>query len=384
MPRRVPVPAKGIRDHRSVRVRRDPHPARPRQGERRPARHQADRPGRRPHPRDARPLPRTWTRPRSTTSCSASSARSATRAPTSPGSPALAAGLPDTVAGVQDEPLLRLGPGGRQPGRAEGPLRLGGPGPRRRRRVDVPGADGLRRRRLGDGPETNLRHRLRAAGHRRRPDRHPRGLHPRRRRRVRGRSPRTRAAKAWKDGHFDRSVVPVTDRNGLVVLDHDEHLRPGTTAESLARPASRRFAGIGDMGGFDAVALQKYHWVERIDHVHHAGNSSGIVDGAALVADRHRGGRRALRPHPARPDRRRRRLRLRARPSCSPAPRPATRKALAKAGLTIDDIDLVEINEAFAAVVLRFVRDMGLSTWTRSTSTAAPSRSATRSAPPAR
>src|SRR3954470_16778471 len=91
----------------------------------------------------------------------------------------------------------------------------------------------------------------------------------------------TRAAKSQADGAFDHSIVPVVDRNGLVVLDHDEHVRE-TTVESLAslKPS---FAGIGDMGGFDAVALQKYHWVERIDHVHHAGNSSGIVDGAALV-----------------------------------------------------------------------------------------------------
>ena len=88
---------------------------------------------------------------------------------------------------------------------------------------------------------------------------------------------------AWKEGRFARSVVPVLDRNGLTVLDHDEHLRPGTTADSLAalKPS---FAGIGERGGFDAVVLQKYHWVEKIDHVHHAGNSSGIVDGAALVA----------------------------------------------------------------------------------------------------
>ena len=91
-----------------------------------------------------------------------------------------------------------------------------------------------------------------------------------------------RAAKAWSNGYFERSVVPVTDRNGTVVLDTDELVRPGTTVESLAGLPSA-FAGIGDMGGFDAVALQKYHWVERIDHVHTAGNSSGIVDGAALV-----------------------------------------------------------------------------------------------------
>ncbi|MFE2112552.1 acetyl-CoA C-acetyltransferase [Streptomyces microflavus] len=167
-----------------------------------------------------------------------------------------------------------------------------------------------------------------------------------------------RAAAAWKDGRFARSVVPVKDRNGLVVLDHDEHLRPGTTADSLAglKPS---FAAIGDMGGFDAVALQKYHWVEKIDHVHHAGNSSGIVDGAALVAigSKEVGERYGLTP--------RARIVSAAVSGSEPTimltgPAPATRKALAKAGLTIDDIDLVEINEAFAGVVLRFVKDMGL------------------------
>ncbi|MEU8664207.1 acetyl-CoA C-acyltransferase, partial [Actinoplanes philippinensis] len=91
-----------------------------------------------------------------------------------------------------------------------------------------------------------------------------------------------KAAKAWSNGWFDRSVVPVRDRNGLLVLDRDEHIRADSTVESLGRlPAS--FATIGDQGGFDAVALQKYHWVEKIHHVHSAGNSSGIVDGAALV-----------------------------------------------------------------------------------------------------
>ncbi|MEU0621538.1 acetyl-CoA C-acetyltransferase [Streptomyces rubiginosohelvolus] len=168
-----------------------------------------------------------------------------------------------------------------------------------------------------------------------------------------------RAAAAWKDGRFARSVVPVKDRNGLLVLDHDEHMRPGTTADSLAglKPS---FAAIGDMGGFDAVALQKYHWVEKIDHVHHAGNSSGIVDGAALVAigSKEVGERYGLTP--------RARIVSAAVSGSEPTimltgPAPATRKALAKAGLTIDDIDLVEINEAFAGVVLRFVKDMGLS-----------------------
>ncbi|MCO8303497.1 acetyl-CoA C-acetyltransferase [Streptomyces sp. RKCA744] len=168
-----------------------------------------------------------------------------------------------------------------------------------------------------------------------------------------------RAARAWKEGRFDRSVVPVRDRVGLTVLDRDEHIRPGTTPETLAglKPS---FAAIGEAGGFDAVALQKYHWLEAIDHVHHAGNSSGIVDGAALVAigNREVGERFGLTP--------RARIVSAAVSGADPTimltgPAPATRKALAKAGLTIDDIDLVEINEAFAAVVLRFVDDMGLS-----------------------
>ncbi|WP_409234420.1 acetyl-CoA C-acetyltransferase [Streptomyces sp. PA5.6] len=168
-----------------------------------------------------------------------------------------------------------------------------------------------------------------------------------------------RAAAAWKDGRFARSVVPVKDRNGLVVLDHDEHMRPGTTADSLGK-LKPSFKDIGDLGGFDAVALQKYHWIEQIDHVHHAGNSSGIVDGASLVAvgTKEVGERYGLTP--------RARIVSAAVSGSDPlimltGPAPATRKALAKAGLTIDDIDLVEINEAFAAVVLRFVKDMGLS-----------------------
>ncbi|MFF1796616.1 acetyl-CoA C-acetyltransferase [Kitasatospora sp. NPDC058263] len=166
-----------------------------------------------------------------------------------------------------------------------------------------------------------------------------------------------RAAKAQADGLFDRSVVPVRDRNGLVVLDRDEFIRPGTTVETLAglKPS---FAGIGEAGGFDAVALQKYHWVEAIDHVHHAGNSSGIVDGAALVAigTKEVGERHGLTP--------RARIVSAAVSGSEPTimltgPAPATRKALAKAGLTAADIDLVEINEAFAAVALRFVRELG-------------------------
>ena len=166
-----------------------------------------------------------------------------------------------------------------------------------------------------------------------------------------------RAAAAIKEGRFAKSVVPVTDRNGLVVLDHEEFVRPGTTADTLAK-LKPSFADIGDLGGFDAVALQKYHWVEKIDHVHHAGNSSGIVDGASLVAigSREAGERNGLRP--------RARIVSAAVSGSEPlimltGPAPATRKALAKAGLTIDDIDLIEMNEAFAGVVLRFVKDMG-------------------------
>ncbi|WP_062650175.1 acetyl-CoA C-acetyltransferase [Streptomyces maremycinicus] len=168
-----------------------------------------------------------------------------------------------------------------------------------------------------------------------------------------------RAAAAWKDGRFDRSVVPVRDRTGRPVLDRDEHMRPGTTPESLAG-LEPSFARTGELGGFDAVALQKYHWVERIDHVHHAGNSSGIVDGAALVAigSGAAGERHGLAP--------RARIVSAAVSGADPTimltgPAPASRKALAKAGLTVRDIDLVEINEAFAAVVLRYVKEMGLS-----------------------
>jgi acetyl-CoA C-acetyltransferase len=167
-----------------------------------------------------------------------------------------------------------------------------------------------------------------------------------------------RAAKAQANGYFDRSLVPVRDQNGLTILDRDEFIRPGTTVESLAglQPA---FATIGELGGFDAVALEKYHWVERIDHVHHAGNSSGIVDGAAIVVvgNERVGSEFGLTP--------RARIISTAVTGSEPTimltgPAPATRKALAKAGLTTDDIDLFEMNEAFAAVVMRFMRDLDL------------------------
>jgi acetyl-CoA C-acetyltransferase len=167
-----------------------------------------------------------------------------------------------------------------------------------------------------------------------------------------------RAAAAWSGGRFAKSVVPVRDRNGVVLLDQDEHMRPDTTLESLAK-LKPSFAGIGEMGGFDAVALQKYHSVERIDHVHHAGNSSGMVDGAALVlvGDERAGAEFGLTP----------RARVVATAISGAdatimltGPTPATRKVLATAGLTPDDIDVWELNEAFAAVVLKWVKDFDL------------------------
>ena len=168
-----------------------------------------------------------------------------------------------------------------------------------------------------------------------------------------------RAAKAWAGGHFTRSVVPVLDRNGVTVLDRDELMRPETTMEGLAALPSA-FAGIGELAGFDAVALQKYHWVEAIDHVHTAGNSSGIVDGAAilLVGSEQAGTDLGLTP--------RGRVVATATSGADPTimltgPTPATRKVLDNAGLGIGDIDLFEINEAFAAVPMKFMKDFGLS-----------------------
>jgi acetyl-CoA C-acetyltransferase len=168
----------------------------------------------------------------------------------------------------------------------------------------------------------------------------------------------SRAAKAAANGYFARSLVPVVDRNGLAILDHDEFIRPDTTVESLAalKPS---FATTGEAGGFDAVALERYHWVEKIDHVHHAGNSCGIVDGAALVAvgSARIGAEYGLAP--------RARIVSTAVSGSDPlimltGPAPAARKALAKAGLSVSTIDLFEMNEAFAAVVLRFMRDLDL------------------------
>ena len=167
-----------------------------------------------------------------------------------------------------------------------------------------------------------------------------------------------KAAAAWSGGYFAKSVVPVRDQNGLLILDHDEHMRPDSTLENLGKlkPA---FEGIAALGGFDDVALQKYHWVENINHVHTGGNSSGIVDGAALVlvGSESAGISQGLTP--------RARIVATATSGSEPTimltgPTPATRKVLDRAGLTVDDIDLFELNEAFASVVLKFQKDLNI------------------------
>ncbi|GAB3133254.1 acetyl-CoA C-acetyltransferase [Amycolatopsis sp. NPDC004378] len=167
-----------------------------------------------------------------------------------------------------------------------------------------------------------------------------------------------RAEAAWSGGYFAKSVVPVKDINGVTVLDHDEHRRPGSTIEGLGKlkPA---FAGIGELGGFDAVALQKYHSVEKINHVHTGGNSSGIVDGAALVlvGSEQIGKTFGLTP--------RARIVATASIGSEPTimltgPTPATEKVLKTAGLKPEDIDLWELNEAFASVVLKWIKDLHL------------------------
>jgi acetyl-CoA C-acetyltransferase len=162
-----------------------------------------------------------------------------------------------------------------------------------------------------------------------------------------------RAALAWTEGRFDRSIIPVRDRNGLMILDRDEYMRPATDMQTLGalKPA---FAEMGEiMPGFDKVALMKYPHLERIRHIHHAGNSSGIVDGAAavLVGDAEFGQRLGLRP--------RARIRATAKVGTDPTimltgPVPVTQRILAAAGISARDIDIFEVNEAFAAVVLLF------------------------------
>jgi acetyl-CoA C-acetyltransferase len=166
-----------------------------------------------------------------------------------------------------------------------------------------------------------------------------------------------RAAAAQAEGRFARSLVPVRDVAGLMLLDRDETIRPGASLEALAQ-LQPSFAAMGQMG-FDATALRKYTTVERIAHVHHAGNSSGIVDGAALmlVGSRAGGERAGLKP--------RARIRAAAVIGSEPTimltgPTPACRKALAKAGMAPGDIDLWEINEAFAVVPMKTARDLGV------------------------
>ncbi|MDH3840772.1 MAG: acetyl-CoA C-acetyltransferase [Chromatiales bacterium] len=167
-----------------------------------------------------------------------------------------------------------------------------------------------------------------------------------------------RAATAWEEGRFRKSVVPVKDVIGQVLLEHDEIVRPGTTAEDLGqlRPA---FQMPGEQAGFDAVAIQRYPDVERIDHRHTAGNSSGIVDGAAavLVGNQKIGEQFGMKP--------RARIRAFASVGSEPTimltgPTPATEKVLKRAGMTTSDIDLFELNEAFAAVVLRYMQQLEL------------------------
>ena len=163
-----------------------------------------------------------------------------------------------------------------------------------------------------------------------------------------------RAALAWEEGRFNRSIAPVMDVNGLVILDRDEHLRPGTDMQSLGalKPS---FTLVGEMGGFDAVAIQAHPELESVNHVHHAGNSSGIVDGAAavLVGSLAAGERIGAKP--------RAKIRAFANIGSEPAmmltgPIDVTKKLLARAKMTIADMDLIEVNEAFAAVVLRFLQ----------------------------
>jgi acetyl-CoA C-acetyltransferase len=167
-----------------------------------------------------------------------------------------------------------------------------------------------------------------------------------------------RATAAWDDGRFGRSVMAVKDVNGLTILAKDEHMRPSTTMQSLAS-LQPSFVQMGELGGFDAVAIQAHPEVEFVNHVHHAGNSSGIVDGAAavLVGNKEAGQKAGLKP--------RARVRAFANIGSDPAlmltgPIDVTKKVLKRAGMKLGDIDLFEVNEAFAAVVLRFLQAFDL------------------------
>jgi acetyl-CoA C-acetyltransferase len=167
-----------------------------------------------------------------------------------------------------------------------------------------------------------------------------------------------RAAKAWDDGRFKNSVVPVKDVNGLTLLAKDEHMRPTTTMQTLAQ-LNPSFVQMGEMGGFDAVAVQRYPEVEAVNHVHTPGNSSGIVDGAAavLIGNKEAGTAAGLKP--------RARIKAFANIGSEPSimltgPIPVTEKLLKKAGMTTKDIDLFELNEAFASVVLRYMQALDI------------------------
>jgi acetyl-CoA C-acetyltransferase len=166
-----------------------------------------------------------------------------------------------------------------------------------------------------------------------------------------------RAVQAWNNGYF-KSVVPVRDLNGFVILDRDEHMRAETTLESLAE-LQPSFKDMGEKGGFDAVAIQRYPQIASIDHVHHAGNSSGIVDGASAVLIGSEEGGRAQGLQP------RARIVSFGTIGTEPTimltgPAPATQAALKRAGMTVGDVDLFECNEAFASVVLRFIDVLGV------------------------
>jgi acetyl-CoA C-acetyltransferase len=167
-----------------------------------------------------------------------------------------------------------------------------------------------------------------------------------------------RAGNAWDEGRFARSVMPVKDVNGITILAKDEHMRPTTTMQSLAQ-LQPSFVQMGELAGFDAVAIQAHPEVEAVNHVHHSGNSSGIVDGAAavLVASKEAGDSAGLKP--------RAKIKAFANIGSEPAlmltgPVDVTRKVLKKARMTLADIDLIEVNEAFASVVLRFLQAFNL------------------------
>jgi acetyl-CoA C-acetyltransferase len=168
-----------------------------------------------------------------------------------------------------------------------------------------------------------------------------------------------RSEASWKDGRFKNSVVPIKDQNGLVILDHDEHMRPETDMQSLAS-LDASFVMMGEMGGFDAVGIAAHPELESVNHVHHAGNSSGIVDGAAAVLMGSEEGGKKLGIKP------RAKIRAFANIGSDPAlmltgPVDVTEKLLARANMKLSDIDLFELNEAFASVVLRYMQHFDIS-----------------------